>query len=114
MIPVPTPEQAAALSTAERFVRLDLWEYFSNEVCPFWGIAVNTEKIHGTITIEPRPAYCDRGNFIAKANFFEFVGSQATPIPWLDSQDGWPRYYFDFWNAVMECEAWLLKRKLLP
>jgi len=56
------------------------------------------------ITLEPRPGYCDRGNYIAKL-FPE--GKLARDI---DDQDGWPRYYFDLERAKAEVEAWLVKR----
>lgn len=58
-----------------------------------------------TITIEPRAAYCDRGNYLAK------IFPRGTLVFELDAQDGWPRYYFDLERAQMECEAWLVKRK---
>ncbi len=60
------------------------------------------------ITIEPRPSYCDRGNYIAK--LFP-TGTLARDI---DHQDGWPRYYFDLDRAKAECEAWLVKRRQQP
>lgn len=60
------------------------------------------------ITLEPRPGYCDRGNFLAK---IWPTGELAREI---DSQDGWPRYYFDETRAKLEIEAWLEKRNLLP
>lgn len=60
------------------------------------------------ITIEARPAYCDRGNWIAK--IFNRSGGDARRLN-LDHQDGWPRYYFDLDRAKQECEAWLQKRQ---
>lgn len=57
------------------------------------------------ITIEPRPAYCDRGNYVAK------VHARGQLALDMDHQDGWPRYYFDLGIAQRECEAWLVKRK---
>jgi hypothetical protein len=57
------------------------------------------------ITLEPRPAYCDRGNWIAK--IFP-MGELAQEI---DEADGWPRYYFNEERAKLEIEAWLIKRK---
>jgi hypothetical protein len=57
------------------------------------------------ITLEPRPHYCDRGNWIAKL-FPE--GKLAWEI---DEADAWPRYYFDKERAKLEIEAWLIKRK---
>lgn len=56
------------------------------------------------ITLEPRPAYCDRGNFIAK------LFPRGTFSLEIDHQDGWPRYYFDEKRAKLEIEAWLEKR----
>lgn len=60
------------------------------------------------ITLEPRPAYCDRGNFLAQ--LFPH-GALALSI---DYQDGWPRYYFDEGHAKAEIDAWLIKRGQLP
>lgn len=59
------------------------------------------------ITIERRPHYCDRGNFIAKVHP---RGMFATSF---DGQDGWPRYYFDWDRMIAEIEAWLVKRRQL-
>lgn len=61
-----------------------------------------------TVTLEPRPHYCDRGNFIAKLHP---VGELASEI---DHSDLWPRYYFDEERAKLEIEAWLQKRGQLP
>lgn len=58
------------------------------------------------ISVEPRPHYCDRGNYIAKLS--STTGALALDI---DRADGWPRYYFDLTVAQQECEAWLVKRK---
>lgn len=66
----------------------------------FWEI----EGKDCLISLEKRPHYCDRGNYIAK--LFP-NGSLATEI---DEQDGWPRYYFSFERASQEIEAWLEKR----
>lgn len=64
------------------------------------------------ISLEPRPFYCDRGNWVAKIHL-------KRDGDWvklnLDEQDGWPRYYFDYDRAMAEIEAWLIKRKqMLP
>lgn len=59
------------------------------------------------ITLEPRPVYCDRGNYVAK--IFPSDGSGLARE--IDHQDGWPRYYFDEDRAKAEIEAWLKKRK---
>lgn len=56
------------------------------------------------ITLEPRPAYCDRGRFIAKV----FMKPDKTVMDLcIDSQDGWPRYYFFESHAKLEVEQWL-------
>lgn len=57
-----------------------------------------------TITIEPRPRYCDRGNWIAKLHP---RGELALEI---DGSDGWPRYYFSLDRMMEEIGAWLKKR----
>lgn len=62
------------------------------------------EGMECTITLENRPHYCDRGNFLAKLHP---VGALAREI---DHQDGWPRYYFNEQCAKSEIEAWLRKR----
>ena len=67
---------------------------------PYWQI----EGRACSITIENRPAHCDRGSVIAKL-FPRYPFSQA-----VDEADGWPRYYFDLNRAKLECEAWLDKR----
>ncbi len=56
------------------------------------------------ITLEPRPNYCDRGNFLAKLHP---TGILARDI---DEQDGWPRYYMDREHAKAEIVAWMRKR----
>lgn len=55
------------------------------------------------VTIEERPPYCDRGNWIAKiTDPGEF---------WIDAADGWPRYYFDLKVAISEINAFIMKRQ---
>lgn len=62
----------------------------------------------GSITLDSRPPYCDRGNFLAKC-----FPATSTPLALsFDNQDGWPRYYFDRERAKLEIEAWLDKRNL--
>lgn len=63
---------------------------------------------HCTVTIEARPHYCDRGEWIAKLHPTDLLALE------IDNQDGWPRYYFDFDRAVAEIAAWLTKRNQLP
>ncbi len=55
------------------------------------------------VTIESRPTYCNRGNFLAKA----FSGGKE-PLH-LDKQDMWPRYYMSLDTALSEVTAWLSK-----
>ena len=59
-----------------------------------------------SITIEMRPHYCDRGNFIAKIHVTD------PSLVHIDGCDGWPRYYFCLAAAKSECEAWVRKRGL--
>ncbi len=58
------------------------------------------------ITLEPRPHYCDRGNWLAKIS----VTGNPDKL-YIDAADLWPRYYFDLERAKLEIEAWLRKRK---
>lgn len=67
----------------------------------------NFQEIRGkecVVTLETRPSYCDRGNFIAK------LFTHGSLVMEIDSADGWPRYYFDETRAKLEIEAWLTKR----
>ena len=73
-----------------------------------WTKHGKIEEIEGReclISLEPRPPYCDRGNWIAK--LFP-TGSLAMEI---DEADAWPRYYFDRKRAKLEIESWLIKRQ---
>lgn len=54
------------------------------------------------ITLEKRPSFCDRGNWLAKI-------TEIGPL-YLDFSDGWPRYYFDIRVAFTEIAAFLKKR----
>src|ERR1700741_2952310 len=56
------------------------------------------------ITLEPRPPYCDRGNWIAK------LFPTGKLVCEIDEADAWPRYYFSKRRAKLEIEAWLAKR----
>lgn len=60
------------------------------------------------ITIESRPHYCDRGNFIVK------VFPHGPFRLELDASDGFPRYYFGPLACAEELRAWMAVRKLLP
>jgi hypothetical protein len=74
-----------------------------------WTTRDGWEEIAGKdclITMEPRPYYCDRGNFLMKLH--PRPGSKLALD--VDGQDGWPRYYFDKGRAKREVEAWLRKR----
>lgn len=57
-----------------------------------------------SIEIASRPAYCNRGNFIATINCHNPRRLS------LDGADGWPRYYFDIACAKLEVQAWMRKR----
>lgn len=60
-----------------------------------------------TVTIESRPHYCDRGNFIVK------VFPHGDLALSLDSQDGFPRYYFGVQACADEVTAWMQARSIL-
>jgi hypothetical protein len=62
---------------------------------------------HGTIVLEPRPSYCDRGRFVAKV--FPAHGPACAACH-VDEADCWPRYYFDEDRAKAEMEAWMAAR----
>ncbi len=59
------------------------------------------------ISIEKRPGYCDRGRFIAKLHM------KDPRVLFIDTSDGWPRYYFVWSNCVTEIEEWLKMRNEL-
>ncbi len=61
------------------------------------------------MTLEPRPAYSDRGSWVANG----FSKGNLRRLG-LDNQDGWPRHYMDRDRAMLEVEAWLTKRGQLP
>jgi len=63
-------------------------------------------KINGVfISMEQRPHYCDRGNWIVKI---------IDPGPMsIDSSDLFPRYYFDFEIARCEVHSFLKKRGVI-
>jgi hypothetical protein len=51
------------------------------------------------VTLEPRPAYCDRGHWYGKVFGIE-----------TDHQDGFPRYFMDLERAKAEMAEWLTWR----
>lgn len=59
------------------------------------------------ITVESRPVYCDRGNFIVK------VFPRGDLALSLDEHDGFPRYYFGPLACADEIFAWMQCRHLL-
>lgn len=72
-----------------------------------WILNGSYQEIFGlncSVTLESRPEYCDRGNYIAKLH------SNGNLAREIDHQDMWPRYYFDADRARLEIEAWLDKR----
>jgi hypothetical protein len=78
------------------------WE--GHEVSWSKGTHVTLQGKHCNITIEGRPGYCDRGNYLAKLH----VGDPRRCH--VDEADLWPRFYFDLGRAMLECEAWMNKR----
>lgn len=62
------------------------------------------EGKHCVVSVEKRPAHCDRGNYVAK------VSTKDRTACHLDGADGWPRYFFSLATAREEIEAWLRKR----
>lgn len=72
-----------------------------------WQQKDGYESIRGReceITIEPRPHYCDRGNYLAK------IHPEGKLLRDMDAADGWPRYYFSLDVAKQEVVSWMLKR----
>jgi len=62
--------------------------------------------------IEKRPVHCDRGRWLAK---IEPQGSMKDILKLsLDSQDRFPRYYFNLLFAALEVEAFLRRREQWP
>lgn len=66
---------------------------------------------HGTVYIDPRPSYCDRGRFVSYV-----ITRHGAPCGScdVDHADGFPRYYFDLERAKAEMEAWMTARKWVP
>jgi hypothetical protein len=62
---------------------------------------------HGTIYLEKRPPYCDRGRFVVKID--AAYGSDC-PACNIDYADCFPRYYFDHERAQLEVQAWVEAR----
>jgi hypothetical protein len=60
------------------------------------------------ITIEPRPIYCDRGNFLVH------VDPRGDLALSLDGADGFPRYYFGVQACADEVHEWMRVRRILP
>lgn len=58
---------------------------------------------HHIVTIEPRPAYCDRGHWIAKI----FPNPDGDPQVFsIDESDQWP-HYMDYRRALDEIRDWI-------
>lgn len=60
----------------------------------------------GLISIENRPYYCDRGQYIVK------VFSNCPKTFYIDEEDMFPRYYFIFDNLLSELDCWLRARSV--
>jgi len=69
---------------------------------------IEIEGLDCLIVLQPRPRYCDRGNWVATIDVKP--GGNGIRLN-LDYADMWPRYYFDLDRAKAEIEAWLVKRK---
>lgn len=82
--------------------RVDHFEDGTPAIVAWWEIDGRDCRIY----LEPRPPYCDRGNWLAKIDL-RCTRPHALNLDWCD---GWPRYYFDFERARLEIEAWLEKR----
>lgn len=75
------------------------------------GTGTKYFRVHANmvdVTMEPRPHYCDRGNWVVK------VTPVHESLADIDAQDGFPRYYFDFENMMEEVLAWLERRNYEP
>lgn len=77
------------------------WETVNKGPISYYVLAKAEGEFLCTITLEPRPPYCDRGRWIAKLHP---VGQLAREI---DAADCWPRYYFDLAAAMSECNEWM-------
>ena len=56
------------------------------------------------VWISPRPAYCDRGRWVANIDFTSPQRCLDVSIDWAD---GFPRYYMDVGRAIAEATEWL-------
>jgi hypothetical protein len=81
-------------------IKQSIWA--PDDVCPD---VINIIGKDCEISLEPRPWYCDRGNYVAKIMAHGMLARD------LDNCDQWPRYFFDLDRAKLEVEAWLKKRK---
>lgn len=75
--------------------RVSRWAWRENSATwEIWGR-------HCWIWMDSRPAYCDRGRWLARVESLDHI------TLFIDGADGWPRYYFDLDRAKLEIEAWL-------
>lgn len=63
---------------------------------------------HANMCIEIRPPYCDRGRYSVKC----WHKKESFMSCWIDEQDAFPRYYFDFFSMMTEITAFIAFRKL--
>jgi hypothetical protein len=63
---------------------------------------LHVDNVH--VWIEKRPAYCDRGHYVAKVNG---IFDPVTGINSIDDGDAFPRYYMNLDRAKAELEEWL-------
>jgi hypothetical protein len=88
----------------KKFMEENIYNYIDMEVIS--SQHKNKDKIAGIVSIENRPPHCDRGRYLVK------VFSNCPIELYVDSQDMFPRYYFDFNNMISELFYWFSARKL--
>ena len=67
-----------------------------------YGIFWIKGEIH-EVWMQRRPAYCDRGHWIAHVERANGAGVEYS----IDDADKWPRYYMSFDRMVDEVRDWL-------
>lgn len=67
---------------------------------------VDIQLDKGLVSIESRQYYCDRGRYWVK------VFSDCSKTFYVDHQDMFPRYYFDFRNMISELDHWFHARNV--
>lgn len=65
-----------------------------------WNLYDDIANTHAHVWIQKRPAYCDRGHWIANVD----------GISTIDGADAFPRYFMNLERAKLEMEEWLAWR----